>query len=301
MDGDLFGEVVPADIETFCAAQAEAIRVLGKRVVGDIIEIGQRLITVRDKLPDGHWLSWLKDEFDWSQSTAWRFMQVAKGFGGHLFTVNNDLQIDASALYLLAGPTVSVEVREAAIESAESGEHITKAKAEEMIAAAVSKKEQAFREAFQKIEEEQEAAIEEAIAQETKRLASDNKQLIARIAEIRAQKPNVKSISAALCRMLNRKKLGPDQWRWLAQILGETIAIGKRTYQPISKEEVAANEENLRIASALTSALETLAGVPPVETMQRAVWPVQRELHLKVLPQVIEWLSEYHSALGEEV
>jgi hypothetical protein len=286
------------DTEIFCAAQAEAIRVLGKRVVGDIIEIGQRLIAVKQRLPHGQWLPWLEDEFGWTARTATNYMAIADAFGSNSESLS-DLNISAEALYLLAGPAIPMQIRETAVELAQTGEHITKAKAEEMIAEAVDKKEQVFRGAFRKIEEEQAAQIEAAIAEATKELASDNKALTKRIAEIRARKPEITTIAADLCRVLNRQKLGPDQWRWLAQILGETIAVGKRTYQPISKEELAANEENLRIASALTSALETLAGVPPVETMQRAVWPVQRDQHRKVLPQVIEWLSAYRSIIEQ--
>jgi hypothetical protein len=44
---------------------AEAIRVLGKRVVRDVIEIGARL-----------WLPWLDREFGWTDKTAERFMRV---------------------------------------------------------------------------------------------------------------------------------------------------------------------------------------------------------------------------------
>lgn len=52
-------------------------------------------------------------------------MQVAENFKS--FTVK-DLTIDASALYLLSGPTVTDAARHDAIEKAETGKHSTKAK-----------------------------------------------------------------------------------------------------------------------------------------------------------------------------
>src|SRR3954467_148349 len=93
-----------AETEIFCAENAEAIRVLGKRVVGDIIEIGNRLIAVKQRLQHGEWLPWLDREFGWSRQTADNFIHVAERFAD-LPTVGN-LPIDAGALYLLAGPAV---------------------------------------------------------------------------------------------------------------------------------------------------------------------------------------------------
>ena len=43
-----------------CQPHAEAIRVLGKRVAHDIIEIGTRLIEVKKALPRGTWLPWIE-------------------------------------------------------------------------------------------------------------------------------------------------------------------------------------------------------------------------------------------------
>jgi hypothetical protein len=56
MDGDLFDLQRPTDVAICCAEQAEAIRVLGRSVVGDIIEIGDRLIAVKQTVLHGDWL-----------------------------------------------------------------------------------------------------------------------------------------------------------------------------------------------------------------------------------------------------
>jgi hypothetical protein len=49
---------------------AAAIKALGKRVVGDLIEIGRRLTRDKDICGHGHWLPWLDREFGWSDKTA---------------------------------------------------------------------------------------------------------------------------------------------------------------------------------------------------------------------------------------
>jgi hypothetical protein len=105
----LIRESVSAALHDYRAEHAEAIRVLGRRVAGDIIEIGNRLIAVRERLPHGRWLPWLDQEFGWGETTARKFMAVAESFGESSLSV--DLPIDASALYALAGPTVPPAVR----------------------------------------------------------------------------------------------------------------------------------------------------------------------------------------------
>jgi hypothetical protein len=303
----LFDEPVPADVEVFCARQAEVIRVLGKRVRQDIIEIGQRLIEVHQVKSGAGWLLWLKNEFEWTDQTARNYMRVATAFGEQFKTVLN-LQIDATALFVLAGPYVPQSIRNDAIEAAEAGEHITKAKAEGMVAEAVEKakrstaeeKERQFREAVAEAQIGEAERVQAAIDEATKRLAFDNNALTAEIADIKRRKPEIQTIRRDLCRILDRKDLTIDQWRWLAQILGETISNGKRSFQPLSKEQIAANEENLRIASAITGAFETLAGAPPAAAVKAATWPVQRKQHRRTGPQIIMWLTEYMSILGED-
>jgi hypothetical protein len=55
---------------------AAAIRSLGKRVVGDVVEIGRRLTECKFYLKHGHWLPWLEREFGWTEQTALNFMRV---------------------------------------------------------------------------------------------------------------------------------------------------------------------------------------------------------------------------------
>lgn len=49
--------------------------------VFDIIEIGKRLIKVKESLPHGEWGIYLKEKVDFSPRSARRFIQVATEFG----------------------------------------------------------------------------------------------------------------------------------------------------------------------------------------------------------------------------
>jgi Protein of unknown function (DUF3102) len=120
--------------EIALAEHAEAIRVLGRRVIGDVIEIGRRLTDAKERCGHGKWLPWLKREFGWSADTALRFMQVAE------FAKNRnlrDLEIPVSGLYRLAAPSTPEAARDEVIERSEGGEHLTPAQIKETIAKAV--------------------------------------------------------------------------------------------------------------------------------------------------------------------
>ncbi len=104
------------------------IKTLMRRNSQDIIDIGQKLIEVKQHLGHGSFRNWLKFEFNWSVSAATKFMQVAEQFKCVNFT---HLNITASTLYLIAAPSTPKEVRAEVLERASNGENIsyTKAKA----------------------------------------------------------------------------------------------------------------------------------------------------------------------------
>lgn len=92
------------------------------RAAQSIVEIGERLLVVKEKLGHGNFGEWLRVEFDWSEPTALRMMHVASRFK----SVNlKDLKIGPSALYLLSSPSTPDEVREQFIEAAKSGVKVT--------------------------------------------------------------------------------------------------------------------------------------------------------------------------------
>jgi Protein of unknown function (DUF3102) len=101
-----------------------------RRTSQDIIDIGQKLIEVKGYLGHGHFLKWLKSEFNWSVSTATKFMQVGEQFKSVNFT---NLNITASALYLIAAPSAPKEAREEILQHASLGENINYTKAKTII------------------------------------------------------------------------------------------------------------------------------------------------------------------------
>jgi hypothetical protein len=146
-DAAIVGRTVDND-EITLAEHAEAIRVLGRRVIGDVIEIGQRLTISKKLCGHGGWLPWLEREFGWSEDSALRFMRVAE------FAKNRNLRnlkIPVSGLYLLAAPGTPEMARDEAIERTEAGERLTPAQIKELIDKAVEPQLEALRaEAFQR-------------------------------------------------------------------------------------------------------------------------------------------------------
>lgn len=64
------------------------ILMLKAQTAQNIIEIGKRLIAVKESLPHGEWGKWLKEKVDFSHTSANRFMQVAREFSNSPTLVN---------------------------------------------------------------------------------------------------------------------------------------------------------------------------------------------------------------------
>lgn len=107
------------------------IKNLIQRSAQDIVDIGQKLIEVKEKLGHGKFALWLKAEFDWSESTARKFMQVARQFKSAKFA---DLKIATSALYLLACNNNPPAARQEALKRAKKGEIIDYSRAKSIVA-----------------------------------------------------------------------------------------------------------------------------------------------------------------------
>lgn len=120
------------DVETsrFIHQQTVEIKALLKKTAQSIIEIGQRLTEVKQKIGHGKFGSWLKSEFNWSVSTANKFMQVSREFKFINFT---NLEIAPSALYKLAAPSAPAAARKEALQRARAGEYVTYKIAKELI------------------------------------------------------------------------------------------------------------------------------------------------------------------------
>lgn len=114
----------------FVRQRTNELKTLVKRSAQDIIEIGAKLIEVKERLPHGQFGGWLNVEFGWSQQTAKRFINVAQRFQNQQIV---DLDFAPSALYLLSAPSTPDDARQEAIERAENGETINHILAKEIV------------------------------------------------------------------------------------------------------------------------------------------------------------------------
>ena len=102
--------------------RTDEIKTLLKRTAQDIVDIGQKLTDVKDRLGHGHFGTWLAAEFRWTARTAQRFIRVADTFKSDNLS---DLEIAPSALYMLAAPSTPAGARQEAIVRAKAGEPIS--------------------------------------------------------------------------------------------------------------------------------------------------------------------------------
>src|SRR5262245_18194435 len=113
------------------AEHAAEIRLLGKRVVADVIEIGRHLTEAKELVGHGNWLAWLDREFGWTDKTAERFMSV-HALAGKFDNLSN-LDVPVSGLYLLAEPSTPEQARDEIIERVKTGEALTQSQIKETI------------------------------------------------------------------------------------------------------------------------------------------------------------------------
>lgn len=72
------------------------IVLLKNQTAQNIIEIGKRLIQVKEQLPHGEWGKWLEEKVDFKQTTATKFMRVANEFSNlHTYESLNQSKIFA--------------------------------------------------------------------------------------------------------------------------------------------------------------------------------------------------------------
>ncbi len=97
------------------------IRAQIKHSAHAVADIGEKLIDVRSKLLEGYFDAWLRAEFGWTKTTAYRFIRVAEQFGSNNLLLDNAAP---SALYLLAEPSTPESIRQEFIEEAEAGKPV---------------------------------------------------------------------------------------------------------------------------------------------------------------------------------
>ncbi len=106
---DLDGET-----RAFVQQKAEETHQYLKRTAEDIVQVGQNLLAVKQRIGHGHFMAWVQVEFGMSYHTALNCIRVAERFGGKVRTV---LTLPSKVLYLLAQPSTS----ETIIQQVENG------------------------------------------------------------------------------------------------------------------------------------------------------------------------------------
>lgn len=122
------------DMETRVVVQqkTEEIKTLMRRTAQDIIDIGSRLIEVKQRLGHGNFGVWLDSEFGWNRVTASKFMNVYRQFSN--VQSSEHLRLSFETMAYLASPSTPEAARIESIERAGQGEPITHAKAKTITA-----------------------------------------------------------------------------------------------------------------------------------------------------------------------
>lgn len=282
--------------------RADRVRSLVSVARGCIVEIGRELIEAKRDIPHGQWLPWLETEFGWALRTAQNYMQAAEAFKYATVAHFSDLTIDATALYALAAPDVPQAARDAAVEQAEAGEHITREHADKLIADAEKAMAQQLRAA---IDQERMASAERlvgAVAKARAHHARDTEALQQALTRLQTEQrePDVAQAVEILCKILGKPKLNAKQMQLVAQVLDATITDGKRTYPPVPEADMRRAEENMRIASAADRAIEYFAGAPDPRAVREAAIPSQRAKADRMIAAAIAWLIEYQTVSRED-
>jgi hypothetical protein len=283
---------LPIDTAVFCAAQAEAIRVLGRRVVRDVIEIGQRLSEVHDRLAKrgrGQWLNWLDKEFGWSENAARRYIEIAAAFHELVSAKKTDtnILIDIGALHLLSHEAVPEDIRVEALDKAEAGDRITLAEAKELIAGEVADKIAELRATAQK-------QRDEAVASATAELREALEVLIKET----SREPTVEAAIEIMLRISGKKQLTRTQAQAIAMLTGYAVPWRGTMIPPASSEDVRISERNLEITSNLIRAVQFFGDCQMTpEDAFAASMPFQRNVARLAIPIALDWLEKYYSLL----
>lgn len=112
---------LPTEKAASARAAAERIRLRMTRAAQDIIEVGKDLREQKRALGHGNFLPWIQAEFEMSEWTARNFMNVSDKFGKTGIIPD----LTPTALYALAAPATSEEVRTEVIERVAAGEKVT--------------------------------------------------------------------------------------------------------------------------------------------------------------------------------
>lgn len=108
----------------FVFQETERIKTLMRQTVEGIIETGERLHKVKQRLKHGEFMAWVENEIKCHYSTALHFMRVWQTFGEKKAEVS-DVGLNVSVLYLLSAPSTPEELRTEILERAKAGNSVS--------------------------------------------------------------------------------------------------------------------------------------------------------------------------------
>ena len=115
----------------FLLQETKEIKSLMKRTVEGIIETGERLHRVKQRLKHGEFMTWVENEIKCHYSTALHFMRVWETFGEQKEQIA-DVGINVSVLYLLSAPSMPEQLRTEIVEMAKAGNPVSFAEAKRL-------------------------------------------------------------------------------------------------------------------------------------------------------------------------
>lgn len=168
----------------YLSAQAKSM------TVWFVVEIGKRLAEAKEMVGHGGWLDFLKNETEFSSSSAGRFMQIAREYGGKTsnFPTLGNLSF-SNALRLLAVPEEEREEFAQAVDA----EHISSRELEQAI--------RERDEARKALEEAQSAAVQ--LTERTEKQAEQIRELENRPVEVAVQVADPAEIEKAVAEALS--------------------------------------------------------------------------------------------------
>jgi hypothetical protein len=246
------------------------------------VEAGKRYAQNKQEAK-GYWATWCEEK-GIALSTTDALVKIAERFDGKLLP-GRSVNIDFRAMRLLASPKVPEDTVAEAISRAETGEHITKEKAQEMVDAAV-------RDAIRR-------TIEEAARRQDEAVFDATKPLIEEVRHLKGGEVTLQTITANVREMLGLKELTSRHYRLIAQVIGKGITHNGTVYPALSEAEERAIEQKLRMTSVVVEGLQALAGAPPPDVLLGACMWAQRETIRDLTGTVITWLQQCEKDLRE--
>ncbi len=287
--------VITAEVRELCR-QAQTMALMYA------IEIGRRLVEAKEVLPHGEWGNWLKNEVEFSQSTANNFMRLFDEYGAAQITIfgatTNSQSIAnlpyTKALQLLAVPS---EEREAFAESVDaenlSVSELKAAIKERNDAIAAAEQERKRRADAEDAAERAEAAAKEAEkrANEAVSLEAKVKDLEARLAEEKKKPAKLSSGAAKELREKTEREAEARIKKELANMIMNTqkeAEAAKKAAEEAELRRVLAENEAKEAREKLNESTKLLKTANPAITTFKTYFDTVQEILRKMKTSLCE-------------